>query len=864
MKTKMRKILCVLMVCLLVMAPVPAAVTTVSAAGHPVCEIGGTQYETLGAALNAVGAGETKTIRLLEDIDYDGGIEIENKSIIFDLDGHTLEVVNTSDGVDGLWVMNGAVDYIDETGLGEFNVTAEGGGVSAATGGSATVTNAVSSGSIGAYAYEGGSIVVKGDARGYYGAVADGGGSVVVKGDAEGTVFSARAYEGGSIVVEGDARGIERGVCAEGAGSSINVGGSVEGGYYGAFADDDGSVVVEGNAVGTGDGSYSARAHEGGSVVVEGDARGIERGVYAYGAGSSINVGGDAEGGSEGAYAYGGGEITIEGEILSAAVYITVGSTDKGIDNYEAVTTKPGYRTYTDGTSTVWVRDVSADTTPPAVETYSPADDATDAAIDTNLVLTFSEDVTSVAGYVYLYRAADNTSVAMAVYGPAVSVSGRTVTIDPGELEYSTGYYVTIDPGAFEDLAGNAYAGISGSDTWNFTTVGDGGPPADTSPPTVPDNLRVIDRTTSSITIAWNASTDASGIAGYDIQMKRGSNGAYSVIGSTDETSFTATGLQSSATYYFQVRAKDASDNANLSAWSAGISATTMSSGGGGGGGSAPVNSASEFIWSDKGGSVRFGDATVEVPAGTLPANATLKVTQMSATEANKVVPEGLQVKLGSDVYEITTSGDREFGDKTLTIRIAYDQAKIAAGEQAVIRYRDETTGQWINLPTTVEQGADGKWYAVTHINHLTKFAVFSAAVKAEEPAPSSVKVIKLTLGNTAATVDGSPYTLDAAPRVDTKADRTLVPVRFVSEALGAKVEWIAETRQIVIKDGGKEIILTLGSKNVLVNGQTTAIDCAPTTLPPGRTFVPLRFVSETLGATVGYGPSNRQITITK
>jgi hypothetical protein len=90
----------------------------------------------------------------------------------------------------------------------------------------------------------------------------------------------------------------------------------------------------------------------------------------------------------------------------------------------------------------------------------------------------------------------------------------------------------------------------------HFTTVDDGGPPADTTPPTAPDNLRVIDRTTSSITIAWNASTDDSGITGHDIQMKRVSDGTYSIIGSTNETSFTATGLQSSATYYFQLRAE--------------------------------------------------------------------------------------------------------------------------------------------------------------------------------------------------------------------------------------------------------------------------------------------------------------------
>lgn len=105
-------------------------------------------------------------------------------------------------------------------------------------------------------------------------------------------------------------------------------------------------------------------------------------------------------------------------------------------------------------------------------------------------------------------------------------------------------------------------------------------PEPDTTPPSVPTSLEVTDRTTSSITIAWDASTDAGGIACYEIQMKQGSSGTYSIVGSTggDETGFTKTGLSTSATYYFQVRAKD--ESTNVSDWSAEISATTRSSGG--------------------------------------------------------------------------------------------------------------------------------------------------------------------------------------------------------------------------------------------------------------------------------------------
>jgi hypothetical protein len=123
---------------------------------------------------------------------------------------------------------------------------------------------------------------------------------------------------------------------------------------------------------------------------------------------------------------------------------------------------------------------------------------------------------------------------------------------------------------------------------------------------------------------------------------------------------------------------------------------------------------------------------------------------------------------------------------------------------------------------------------------------------------------IVLTIGGTDIMVNGEQYAMDTAPYINADAGRTLVPVRFVSEALGAEVDWVGETRQVVIRDGGKEIILTIGSTEVLVNGAQQTIDCAPEVLPPGRTFVPLRFAGEALGAQVDYVHETRVITIVK
>lgn len=79
---------------------------------------------------------------------------------------------------------------------------------------------------------------------------------------------------------------------------------------------------------------------------------------------------------------------------------------------------------------------------------------------------------------------------------------------------------------------------------------------------------------------------------------------------------------------------------------------------------------------------------------------------------------------------------------------------------------------------------------------------------------------------------------------------RTLVPIRSVAEVLGAQVNWEDSTQTVLIDKGDKHIELTIGSKSPTVNGSPVNLD-APAVIINGRTMVPLRFVSEALGAKV-------------
>ncbi len=100
---------------------------------------------------------------------------------------------------------------------------------------------------------------------------------------------------------------------------------------------------------------------------------------------------------------------------------------------------------------------------------------------------------------------------------------------------------------------------------------------------------------------------------------------------------------------------------------------------------------------------------------------------------------------------------------------------------------------------------------------------------------------------------------LEAAPFVAN--DRTMVPIRAISEAFDADVKWNGEDKSVSVLDSDKKIILTINSKTALVNDSEVTLDCAPVVVND-RTFVPLRFISEALGYNVNYVNTTKQVVI--
>lgn len=121
---------------------------------------------------------------------------------------------------------------------------------------------------------------------------------------------------------------------------------------------------------------------------------------------------------------------------------------------------------------------------------------------------------------------------------------------------------------------------------------------------------------------------------------------------------------------------------------------------------------------------------------------------------------------------------------------------------------------------------------------------------------------IILTINNPVMSVNGMERSIDnegTAPVIIN--ERTLLPVRAVVEAMGGTVEWNADTQTVTLNRNSDTINLIIGSQTAYLNDNTEVIDAAPIILND-RTMLPIRFIAENFGFTVGWNNENQTVTI--
>jgi hypothetical protein len=267
--------------------------------------------------------------------------------------------------------------------------------------------------------------------------------------------------------------------------------------------------------------------------------------------------------------------------------------------------------------------------------------------------------------------------------------------------------------------------------------------------------------------------------------------------------------------------------------------------------------SGKEILSAGSGASVKSGLIRAEVSRRALDSLDIVEGSSVKITvrKADAALPEGLRRELGpspandrllSAVYQIGVSVDGKEASAEQLFEATIDASAIGALSEA---QRRNFTAILYEPETQAFQRLGGEFNEDGSFTfYCAKSGLFAFAVSED------LVSIKMAIGDLSVEVNGQPRLNDVAPVI--VEDRTLLPVRVIAEALSAKVSWIEERRTVVIESGGARLELVVGEP--LEGGLGTPV------IMSDRTYVPVRYISERLGANVAWIEKTRGVNIYK
>ena len=260
------------------------------------------------------------------------------------------------------------------------------------------------------------------------------------------------------------------------------------------------------------------------------------------------------------------------------------------------------------------------------------------------------------------------------------------------------------------------------------------------------------------------------------------------------------------------------------------LTVSNRHSGGGGGGGSKPTKKPTE--------------KPAEKPAVSPTVdgkNDTVKIAETTA-EANTAAANAAK---SDDKVTLVTEGTSVSGKdftEPAVLKIPADTKDVKNVNQLTLARLNAETGKL----EIVGGSYDAKANAV--VGYVVKEGSYFVVEK------ESLTTISMQIGNNGVVLNNENKILDAAPLIS--QNRTMVPLRFIAEAFGANVSWTQDTKTVTIVIDGK--VLTMR-----INQELEGFGAAPI-ISNGRTMVPIRYISEELGANVIWVPSTRTVAIAR
>jgi len=193
---------------------------------------------------------------------------------------------------------------------------------------------------------------------------------------------------------------------------------------------------------------------------------------------------------------------------------------------------------------------------------------------------------------------------------------------------------------------------------------------------------------------------------------------------------------------------------------------------------------------------------------------------------------DGKSVALGGGGYDTSAVTIQSVSDDTAkvsaTVNNTGDLADKGLGELSLTSDKPVTADIQVYV-----RNKNGKYYAGN-----LKYTFGKTASNADT-------TVVMTIGSKDVIVDNNVTAIDAAALI--KNERTFVPYRALAEAFGAKVEWNEKDRTVTTEMDGKKVVMTIDKKEYKVNDKEMTMDVAPY-ISGDRTLVPVRFVAEALG----------------
>lgn len=224
--------------------------------------------------------------------------------------------------------------------------------------------------------------------------------------------------------------------------------------------------------------------------------------------------------------------------------------------------------------------------------------------------------------------------------------------------------------------------------------------------------------------------------------------------------------------------------------------------------------------------------------------NSTAKLTN---TENNAIKdissPTVVEVSLLSNNKTIS-----DFKGGKAVVSVPYELKEGQIAESVIAQHIGEN-----GILTEMETSYDEKTNTVSFVApHFSKYVISAIYEK---------DAIVLNIGQKDAKVFGETVSNDVAPKIVN--ERTMLPIRFIAEQLGASVDWVQESQTVIVELDDIKISLVIGENFATVNDEKIELD-SPSFVEDDRTFLPIRFVMENLGADVLWQNDTQTVIITK